>query len=183
MTVSQKHIHPHEACAFQTPRSVGKSCELHDVLGWKQPPRNPPAMASNMHSPPIQPRHATTSVELNRLGQQSMHSVSQSNTSKNARPKANGTWQSTACWGKLAKLNAEQETVFHILCATFLLTFCGEAEIIQDRDNSHFNNQRECLRKLSRQTNHPSSPLRMFVSAPPGSGKSEFHILCQFERM
>ena len=91
---------------------------------------------------------------------------------------ANGTWQSIIAWGHLAKLDTEQQTAHEIMTATCVLTFVNEANP-NVANSAEVEEQRRCLRKLARQENNTSKPLRLFVTGPAGAGKCEclLHVI------
>jgi len=120
-------------------------------------------------------RHVTTSHLLNNIAQ---HNLVKRDTSPQKkihcdewRPTANGTWQSIVFWGKQANLDPQQEVAFQILCATCVLAFCMEAVMTPAEDAIFHDKQKNCLEQLARRKTMGTSPLRMFISAPIGSGK------------
>ena len=89
---------------------------------------------------------------------------------------ATGTWQSVVTWGKLAKLDPQQQTAFEILVATYILTFHED----WDDDipaNPNLIDQTKSLKKLARRPldDTEDKPLRLFVTGPAGAGKSKSH--------
>jgi len=95
---------------------------------------------------------------------------------RTTRPKAAGTWESVVAWGQMARLDAEQQTAFQIMVATFVLSFCQEAKGMPNQDRQTHLHQTECLRKLARKQENNHDPLRMFITGPAGAGKCKWCI-------
>lgn len=93
---------------------------------------------------------------------------------KGPMPNVNGSWQSIIAWGHWNDLDEEQQTAYEIMTATYVLTFMEEAH--HDTEcNGEFQDQIDCLRKLSRKRpDDGSKPLRLFVTGPAGAGKCKF---------
>lgn len=127
-----------------------------------------------------QGRFRTTTSELNSLAM-TRRFTSDSNNNM-AEFKADGTWDSIIAFGKIAKLDAEQQIAYEILTATYVLTFYDEAEdnLTTNEEKRQFLQRKLKLRKLTRRKSPlignvsqsaPDQPLRMFVTGPPGAGK------------
>jgi len=129
-------------------------------------------------------RCTTTSHVLNSIAQ--LNSMKKDASTQNKmhhhewRPTANGTWQSIVFWGKQANLDPQQQVAFQILCATHVLTFYVEAVMIHTKDSTFCEKQKTCLEQLARSKTMGTTPLRMFISAPAGSGKSKVSARCLF---
>ena len=85
---------------------------------------------------------------------------------------ATGTWQSIVAWSKVNGLDADQQTAFEILAATFVLSFHFD----KTNDEIESNLLKEefiSLCKLARRDSNDRNPLRLFVTGPAGAGKCE----------
>ena len=87
--------------------------------------------------------------------------------------KPNGSWESIVAWAKNAKLDKEQEVAFHILAATYVLTFLDEAiEDTEENDiKEQFRTRKKGLEVLARKNRKQNGPVRLFVTGPAGAGK------------
>ena len=103
--------------------------------------------------------------------------------SNKRRVNANGTWDSIVAYGKIAKLDKEQQTAYEILAATYVLSFYEEAEknLTTEQEKQAHQEQKSKLCKLARRGNTsqpmPDQPLRMFVTGPAGAGKCKCHTV------
>ena len=141
---------------------------LEDVISL------PSELASNEKAdtdPPEERFHTSTS-ELNTLAM-TQFLVQEEDSVPNARKiiYANGSWKSVVAWGKEAKLDAEQQTAFEILAATYVLTFYDEAIHIPTMNDEEFKKQKKSLCTLARRQLTLDKPLRMFITGPAGAGK------------
>jgi hypothetical protein len=88
---------------------------------------------------------------------------------------ATGTWQSIVAWSKVNGLDADQQTAFEILAATFVLTFhLGQTK--DEIESGFLKEEFNSLCKLARKDNNDSNPLRLFVTGPAGAGKCKFQL-------
>ncbi len=87
---------------------------------------------------------------------------------------ANGTWKSIVAWGKVANLDAEQQTAFEILASTFVLSFFSEAEA-DCAPSDELKKEEEALKKLARVKKN-KGPMVMFVTGPAGAGKCKYKL-------
>ncbi len=93
---------------------------------------------------------------------------------------ASGSSESVVNWGRIARLDAEQEVAFQVLAATYVLTFYDEATEYHsvETEVQSMKENRLCLMKLARMDHEkPEMPLRMFVTGPAGSGKCKQQII------
>ena len=87
----------------------------------------------------------------------------------------NGTWESIVAWARNAKLDTMQEVAFHILAATYVLTFMDEAEDdCSGEIKAAFIRNKTILQLLARKHRINSGPIRTFISSPAGAGKGKF---------
>ena len=171
--------------------------ELNPKTVWKPPggtdvPRQPaPGLESvamesvisfggdEPERPPIPPsdkeRFRTTTKQLNSLAMTRKFTTDPDDNRQKVN--ANGTWDSIVAYGKIAGLDREQQTAYEILAATYVLSFCTEAEgtLPTEAERQHFRKQKSRLCRLARRRRNasPDRPLRMFVTGPAGAGKSK----------
>ncbi len=86
---------------------------------------------------------------------------------------ANGTWESIVSWGRINNLDAEQQTAFEILAATYVLSFYEEANV-DEAFSRQLKDQQKALRAFARKNQSQTGPLRMFITGPAGAGKCKF---------
>ena len=161
-----------EAATMATPEGDPDPTAMESVICFadKEPPKP-------RKDPVAKVRFKTTTAELNSLAMtQKLASALNSNIEK---VDANGTWDSIVAFGKIAKLDREQQTAYEILAATYVLSFYEEAEenlATEQEKQAHLKRKSE-LRKLARRRNMSrlmlDQPLRMFVTGPAGAGKCE----------
>ena len=120
--------------------------DLEDVIfhtRYNLPPRN--------EAPVVTARFRTSTSELNTLAMTKL--LHGADDMKNLdRVNANGTWDSIVAYGRLSKLDDEQQIAFEILAATYVLTFYDEAEenLLNNEDKDAFIAQKERLMQLAR---------------------------------
>ncbi len=86
------------------------------------------------------------------------------------KAEATGTWESIVAWGRENNLDAEQQTAFEILAATFVLNFLEEST--EDVSLSQaLKDQYQALKKLARCKDGQKEPLCMFITGRAGAGK------------
>ena len=154
---------------------------MEDVISYSEPNVSKPVRPISLKK-----RFQTTTAELNSLAMTRLFDMDPDNNAQKVN--ANGTWDSIVAFGKISGLDNEQQTAYEILAATYVLTFCDEA---QDNLTGHgrieeFEKQKEELLKLARRSNRQPAgadePLRMFVTGPAGAGKCKllwFKMHCE----
>ena len=114
-------------------------------------------------------RFVTSVTALNSLVYQTL--LDEGN-SDNPNPTANatGTMESILQWAANDKLDANQQTAFEILAATYVLTFhedaTGTEELLQTAK----------LKKMARRKVNCSRKLCMFLTGPAGAGKCKYRF-------
>jgi hypothetical protein len=95
------------------------------------------------------------------------------NDTRRTKINANGTWQSIVKWGENDGLDAEQQTAFEILAATYVLSFYDDATTatVDSENYQAFNEGEKHLNKLARREFQNGNPLVMFITGPAGAGK------------
>jgi hypothetical protein len=115
---------------------------------------------------------------LNTLALTTRITRSQANKDQNDTGKrkinANGTWwQSIVKWGENDGLDAEQQTAFEILAATYILSFYDEATsgTITLENYEAFNKGEKHLHKLARWKTNDAAPIVMFIAGSADARK------------
>lgn len=87
---------------------------------------------------------------------------------------ANGHYKSIIAWAKSASLDTEQQLAFHIMCASYVLTFQEELLFDKADNRRNINENIQHLKCLTRCDKYEDGrPVRLFVTGPAGSGKSK----------
>ena len=130
---------------------------------------------------PSDARFCVQNSKLNSLVMQrhltSTNSLAQETENQSERTEKNvdaiGTWESIVAWGKVEKLDDEQQVAYEILAATYVLSFHDD-KTIDEPDSNALKDQCRMLCKFARRNTASSDPLCMFITGLGGAGKCKF---------